>query len=94
MNESFLNLPVSSVPQHSSCVMFSVLFAGTGIFLRHFSRSILFSSSGTGCIIVCTLLQSLAHAYLHILLTTSMSAVVFMVMPMVTMVMSMVLTRI
>jgi hypothetical protein len=97
MNESGIGLPVSSIPQHPSWMMFSFLFAGahktaTGIFFPNLSRFPFLFCAGIGSIRVHTPFQSLEHICLLVILTATVSTVVLVVVPMATMVMAIVLT--
>jgi hypothetical protein len=97
MNESCIDLPVSSVPQHPSCVMFSFLFAGahkssTGIFFPNLSGFPFLFCAGIGSVSVHALFQSLEDSCLLVILTVTVSTMVLVVVPMATMVVTMVLT--
>jgi hypothetical protein len=97
MKESCMDVPVSPISQHPSCMMFPFLFAGahtsgTGIFFPNLpGLPFLFCASVIG-VSVLALFQSLEHIYLLVILTATVSTVVLVVVPMTTMMVPMVLT--
>ena len=95
IKEFSVDLPVSSVPEHPSCILFPFLFINAFIFSPNLSCLPVLLSGSTNLTIACTCIQSLAHICLPVTPTPAMSTMVFMmVSTMVFMMVPMILARI
>ena len=83
IKELSVDLPVSSAPEHPSCILFPFLFINTFIFPPNLSSLPVLLVGSTNITIACTCIQSLAHICLPITPTPSMSTMVFMMVPMI-----------
>lgn len=95
IKELSVDLPVSSAPEHPSCILFPFWFINAFIFPPNLSSLRVLLSGSANITIACTCIQSLAHICLPITSTPSMSTMVLMmVSTMVFMMVSMILARI
>ena len=95
IKEFSLDLPVSSVSEHPSCILFPFLFINAFIFSPNLCCLPILLSGSTNITIACTHIQSLAHICLSIMPIPAVSTMVFMmVSTMVFMMVPMILARI